>query len=278
MKMVSIVDLCRHLKIPLKREGRVFRTLSPFRPERNPSLVIYPETNSFYDFGSGEGGGVLFFIQKLYNVSREDARRMLQTLKLPEVKVNFHPRRTVHRESPDLSRIYNGRDFSLYFLLKGIPEPKGMYKVISYKGKLWIAFPLPNYHRMKGLELKRITETGHEYIPKERITIGRKLPWVVEKGSTWLVTESITDCLAGWKIISDDLSLFSLNGAGNTRWLSALVRFKKPQKLILALDNDLAGREATSKALDLLKNQGVTVEVFEEHTRKGVKDLYGLIG
>jgi DNA primase len=43
--------------------------VSPFRPnERTPSFKIDPVKNLWFDFGSGEGGTIIDFVQKLYTL------------------------------------------------------------------------------------------------------------------------------------------------------------------------------------------------------------------
>jgi CHC2 zinc finger len=43
--------------------------VSPFRPaEKTPSFKIDPVKNLWFDFGSGEGGTIIDFVQKLYKL------------------------------------------------------------------------------------------------------------------------------------------------------------------------------------------------------------------
>jgi len=218
---MAILELVSHLGLPLKKEGRVYKTLSPWRPERNPSLAIYPETNSFYDFGSGEGGGILTFVQKYFGISRKEAIKKLKEILGSSVSVRPVPLvKTVN--NIDVKEIYSNVAHipCMYWDQKNIPAPSSdLWRIITYKRKYWLAFPLPNPEKFKGLELKRLTEFGTEYHPKERITLGKKLPWVYQTDSPiWLITESITDCLAGRKIFGN-VSLLSLNGIGNVKYL-----------------------------------------------------------
>ena len=54
--------------VTLKRSGRTYKCLCPFHSERTPSMVVYPESNSFYCFGCGAGGDTITFIMKAENL------------------------------------------------------------------------------------------------------------------------------------------------------------------------------------------------------------------
>ena len=63
--------------LPLKREGKNQKTLCPFHSEKTPSMVIYPNTQSFYCFGCGAGGDVISFIMRIENLDYVEAVHFL---------------------------------------------------------------------------------------------------------------------------------------------------------------------------------------------------------
>ncbi len=70
--------------VQLKRSGRTLKGLCPFHGERTPSFFVYPETQSFYCFGCGAGGGVINFIQRIENLGFVEAVNFLaQRVGLP---------------------------------------------------------------------------------------------------------------------------------------------------------------------------------------------------
>jgi hypothetical protein len=71
---VNIVDVIGPY-VPLKRQGRNWIGLSPFRDERTPSLVVF--VDHFHDFGSGEHGDVIDFVQRMERVSFSQAVKIL---------------------------------------------------------------------------------------------------------------------------------------------------------------------------------------------------------
>src|ERR1041384_179195 len=65
-----------------RRVGSAFKGLSPFHPEKHPSFVVWPATQSWRDFsnGGGLGGDVFTYIQQREKVSFKDAVFLLALL------------------------------------------------------------------------------------------------------------------------------------------------------------------------------------------------------
>lgn len=63
--------------LPLKRQGRTCKGLCPFHSEKTPSMVVYPENQSFYCFGCGAGGDVINFVMRIENLGYLEALRFL---------------------------------------------------------------------------------------------------------------------------------------------------------------------------------------------------------
>ncbi|MGL5383493.1 MAG: CHC2 zinc finger domain-containing protein [Culicoidibacterales bacterium] len=69
LDMVALAET----EIVLKKTGRSYCGISPFRDERTPSFHVYPETNTWYDYGASEGGNAITFLQKKYNYNFNQA-------------------------------------------------------------------------------------------------------------------------------------------------------------------------------------------------------------
>ena len=63
--------------VKLTRSGRSFKGLSPFQSERTPSFFVFPETQTFKDFSSGEQGDVFSFLMKKEGMTFPEALREL---------------------------------------------------------------------------------------------------------------------------------------------------------------------------------------------------------
>jgi len=76
-EVIRIEDLANKLGYPMQRNGFCF---SIYKQEKTPSLKLYPLTNSFYDYSSGEHGSVIDFYMGVYNVDYNTAVRELGNL------------------------------------------------------------------------------------------------------------------------------------------------------------------------------------------------------
>ena len=59
--------------VQLKKAGKDFRGLSPFKKEKTPSFFVIPAKSFFHDFSSGESGDVFSFLMKHQGMSFTDA-------------------------------------------------------------------------------------------------------------------------------------------------------------------------------------------------------------
>lgn len=66
--------------LPLRPSGTNYRGRCPFHDDRTPSLVVYPETQSFYCFGCQVGGDVITFLQELEGLTFPEALETLRNL------------------------------------------------------------------------------------------------------------------------------------------------------------------------------------------------------
>ncbi len=73
---IDIVDVIGSY-VKLTRSGRSYKGLSPFQNERTPSFFVFPETQTYKDFSSGEQGDVFSFIMKKEGMTFGEALREL---------------------------------------------------------------------------------------------------------------------------------------------------------------------------------------------------------
>ncbi len=71
---INIVDLANEFGLQPTRKDFIF---SIYKEEKNRSLKLYPETNSFYCFATGRGGDVIDFYKDYYNIDVNDAIKEL---------------------------------------------------------------------------------------------------------------------------------------------------------------------------------------------------------
>ena len=68
----DIVDIIGEF-VQLKKAGKDYKGLSPFKDERTPSFYVVPAKGFFHDFSSGESGDVFAFLMKHQGMSFTDA-------------------------------------------------------------------------------------------------------------------------------------------------------------------------------------------------------------
>ena len=73
---IDIVDVISQY-VDLKKRGKNYFGLSPFRTETKPSFSVSVDKNLWYDFGSGQGGNAIDFLIEYERISFVEAVRSL---------------------------------------------------------------------------------------------------------------------------------------------------------------------------------------------------------
>ena len=76
LEEVNIFDVVSQY-VDLKKRGKNYFGLSPFRSETKPSFSVAPDKNMWYDFGSGQGGNAVQFLIEYEKISFSEAIRSL---------------------------------------------------------------------------------------------------------------------------------------------------------------------------------------------------------
>ncbi len=85
---LDIVEVIRRYA-QLKKSGKNWMGRSPFRNERTPSFCVSPDKQFWYDFGNSEGGDVISFIEKMENLSFQEAVQFLADIAGMDVPKGF---------------------------------------------------------------------------------------------------------------------------------------------------------------------------------------------
>lgn len=65
---LSILDVISPVVL-LQKSGKSYKGLCPFHPDKNPSLVVNPDRNTFYCFGCGVGGDIYSFFMRFHRLT-----------------------------------------------------------------------------------------------------------------------------------------------------------------------------------------------------------------
>lgn len=282
-KKVSMMDLLLKLGFTWKEGQSKVSLRSPLRKEITPSFFVFKNTNTWYDFGADEGGDTIKFVMKLKNCEFQEAVKELCQGNFPTCNVRKSSFEELKKERiakiAEANSLYAAAKetsdelfIRRFFKEKGVTYyPQIGSVTLQHSGETYIAIPCPFPERIQSLECRSLSG--------ERKTFGRKIPWLLKRNThEFLITESILDSLAGDIYFGRlSLSLCALNGIPNVKWLDKIINTYFPRKMLLALDNDSAGKEATEKAKEILKGKKVKIEMVKDHIKAGVKDLHKLL-
>ena len=78
---LDILQIATHYGIDIEKSGSIYRAKhNPLRNEKTSSLYLYPDTNTFCDFGTNTGGDCINFISELKNCGTKEALQIAQKI------------------------------------------------------------------------------------------------------------------------------------------------------------------------------------------------------
>ena len=79
-ELIEQIDIVEYIGqyTELEQRGEEFWGLSVFKSEHTPSFSVRPETQTWYDFSSGQGGDIISFVRAYHRVSFSKAVEMLK--------------------------------------------------------------------------------------------------------------------------------------------------------------------------------------------------------
>jgi DNA primase len=289
---LSIGEVLDHYGLQPNRNppkgGQAFMLNCPFHPDKNPSMQVYPETNTVHCFSgncehTGKAIDQIDFILHKEGCSKHEAitkaKKLLGESIPPKGRTGIQTVNQKHQPM-NLTEIFKQLQQSLPKSKKAIEylesrnlEVKeiGYNSGTSYKSlKNCIVFPLKDQKgEIISLYGRSINGDGHFYL-KDRSGLypGYLNPETTVTGSpaAVILTESIIDSATIAKFTNyQTLALYGTNGF-TTEHSEALSQIKNLQEVILFLDGDEAGRKAVEKYAQHLHELLPNVQISKVET------------
>ena len=146
--------------VQLRQRGRLYTGLCPFHSEKTPSFTVYPNTQSYYCFGCGNGGDVITFIKNYENLDYIEAVKLLAERAGMQM-----PDDTTQDDSYRKKRILDANRQVAKFFFKCLNSDSGR--------------EARKYLRRRGLSDETITRFGIGYAPDDW---GQLRDFLISKG------------------------------------------------------------------------------------------------
>jgi DNA primase len=273
--------------VPLRREGRQMKGCCPFHDDHNPSMYV-DDQKGFYCFGCDVGGSVIDFVQKIENVSFNEACDMLEN--------GFSPRSTRPQIRRDRStkaeyalRIWRdalsieGTPAELYLANRGLalselPAQENLrFARLSLDGSAELYPALVAAVRTPGGEIRGIQRTYLTEDGKKLRDDGAKRSLGEISGNAiWLHLQPPLACGMPKHIhicegLEDGLSMLAMTPPDEERyvWVCAGAGMMKNmvfpdgcKTVTIGIDNDKAGRASAEALSKRLVNNKVDVLIW----------------
>ncbi|MCX6019866.1 MAG: DNA primase [Chloroflexi bacterium] len=160
--------------VKLTRSGRSYKGNSPFQNERTPSFFVFPETQTFKDFSSGEQGDVFSFIMKKEGWTFGEALRELAQRAGVQLEERTPEQRYAQDVETRLREACAAAAEYFHQLLKSAPQAAACRDYVMQKRRLtaatvdqWrLGFSLNDYHALT------THLTGRGFSEPELVTAG----------------------------------------------------------------------------------------------------------
>ena len=285
IKNINLVEfLSRNYGLQFESRGGKQFCSSPFSPnDKTPSLCVYTDTNSFYDFSSAFGGSILDFVKRKEGVTLIKAISLIkqndiesfskveqtaETTEKPKIVFKLRDHLTHDRsEKAQIRRYALSRKIKYHYVCAFFYERLG----VEFKRRLAMGFVLyDDLGNPVGIKLRNIDSTGDRFRVKGSLGVYR-LDYILEdsfEDPTLYIIEGESNANSLWEFLklSNKNSVVLCYGAVSTppKQLPLDLQHIKNKKLILDRDHDKITKEKYEERLEFykhLKCQPVTLNL-----------------
>lgn len=255
---ISLVDFLARLgHHPTKVSGQKYLYISPYRNESTASFNVNIEKNRWYDFGTGEGGGIIRLVKRIYRIDdTSQALRLIQEQSpLPLSRHNKPPcgKASVNTAWKNVvSRPLSSYALLGYLMRRGIPHHIGQRycREISYELNGRRYFALGFLNNSGGYELRNPYFKG--CMGKKDITVLRSAPSRRVKVRVAHIFEGFISYMSYLALIEMGIFQLSVDEQPDYIILNSVANIGKVlpmlegyDRILTYLDNDDAGKKAT---------------------------------
>jgi hypothetical protein len=104
VKQISILDYLSSRGFNIESKGSKLVCKSPFNRDTNWSCVIYPHTNSFYDWSAGFGGSIIDLVMAMDRCSVKDAIESLAQGNFQKYTPNYKSSKAITKKQFEYTR------------------------------------------------------------------------------------------------------------------------------------------------------------------------------
>lgn len=266
------------------------RLLCPFHDDKSPSLQVYPKTNTWTCFStncSAGSGDVIDFIMKYEQVSKHEA---IEKAKILAGATGIAPTGSKQPSTAEelfalfMQSLPRSAKAQEYIKERGLEEVKEMgYNSGSQSSqmKYCLIFPLKdsqnNIVSFYGRSILNDTDKRHYYSASRK---GLYPGYPPSNTQTLILTEAVIDAATLLQIpeITESFSVLSLYGTNGLtdEHLNAIKELEELTEIILFLDGDQAGKNATEKHFGTLHGllPGAAISYVETPDNEDINSLY----
>lgn len=267
--------------VAIRQVGKEWIACCPFHADRSPSFTIFDAGRRFHCFGCGASGDVLDFVQRAYGVTFPEAARMLGAGEVPKLQTPAVREFSEAVKGQDYGKVArsiwnravpaSGTPAESYLRFRGIlpPYPPDVR---------FLALPCDNLGPLPCLVLAVRDvdgeETGiqriwlaHDGMGKADVAKPKRSLGQVKGGAIRFGDLDGSGVVTVCEGPEDGLSLLDLFGA--PVWVSAgavfLPHMQFPpgvRSIVIAADNDPAGRDAAQSAARAFAGRGLSVRII----------------
>jgi|TARA_R100000501_G_scaffold10060_3_gene19949 DNA primase len=274
--------------VELKRRGAEFLGLCPFHDERTPSFSVNDAKGRFHCFGCGASGDVLDFVSHVQGIGLGEAAAFLDNGDTPrrierpafDQAKDDEVKRARGREVWSTAGLIEGSPAETYLRRRGItcelPETLAAGWRQHFTRPASSAFPTllaavtDATGNVQGTQSIFLTEDGKKAsVSPQKESTGLIRGGAVrfgQPGASLIICEGIEDGLTLFQECGEAVA-----ATCGTSCLGTVSLPDSVQRVILALDNDWAGKAAGKKAADALVQRGLKVRAIRPSP--GFKDF-----